>query len=56
MKVSAVITYWRQLSQLYITWRGRRMNPLTFKAVSDVSLSGAAIEPTDRHYSIFTAT
>jgi len=36
-KISSVETYWHQLSQLYIKWKGRRINPLTLKQIFDVS-------------------
>ncbi|MCJ1250100.1 hypothetical protein MMC30_007326 [Trapelia coarctata] len=34
-KVSSIETYSHQLSQLYIKWKGRRMNPLTLKQIYD---------------------
>ena len=36
-KISLVKTYWHQLSQLYIKWKGRRINPLSLKQIFDVS-------------------
>ena len=30
-KTSSVETYWHQLSQLYVKWKGRRMEPLLLK-------------------------
>ena len=44
-KTSSVSTYWHQLSQLYIKWKGRRMNPLLLKQIFDVEPS------TDPHLS-----
>ena len=35
-KISSVETYWHQLSQLYIKWKGRRINPLTLKEIYNV--------------------
>lgn len=35
-KISSVETYWHQLSQLYIRWKGRRINPLTLKQIYNV--------------------
>jgi hypothetical protein len=32
-KTSAVTTYWRQLSQLYIMWTQHRMNPNILKQI-----------------------
>ena len=36
-KISSVETYWHQLSQLYVRWKGRRINPLTLKQIYNVS-------------------
>ena len=36
-KISSVETYWHQLSQLYIKWKGRRISPLTLKQIYNVS-------------------
>jgi hypothetical protein len=36
-KISSVETYWHQLSQLYIKWKGQRINPLTLKQIFNVS-------------------
>ena len=35
-KVSSVLTYWRQLSQVYIKYKGRRISPLVLEQVSEV--------------------
>ena len=35
-KVSSVTTYWHQLSQVYIKYKGRRINPLVLKDVFEV--------------------
>ena len=35
-KVSSVITYWRQLSQVYIKYKGRRISPVVLKEVYEV--------------------
>ncbi|KAL9636771.1 MAG: hypothetical protein Q9164_002615 [Protoblastenia rupestris] len=35
-KVSSVTTYWHQLSQVYIKYKGRRINPLVLKNVYKV--------------------
>ena len=35
-KVSSVITYWRQLSQVYVKYKGRRISPLVLKEVYEV--------------------
>ncbi|KAL8706328.1 MAG: hypothetical protein Q9201_000611 [Fulgogasparrea decipioides] len=32
-KASSVTTYWRQLSQVYIKYKGRRINPLVLKTI-----------------------
>ncbi|KAL9124214.1 MAG: hypothetical protein Q9217_006433 [Psora testacea] len=34
-KIGLVSTYWHQLSQLYIKWKGRRINPLILKQIFD---------------------
>ena len=36
-KISSVETYWHQLSQLYIKWKGRRISPLILKQIFDVN-------------------
>ena len=38
-KVSSVETYWHQLSQLYIKWKGQRMEPLLMKKIYAVRSS-----------------
>ena len=35
-KVSSVTTYWHQLSQVYIKYKGRRISPLVLKKVYEV--------------------
>ncbi|KAL9127453.1 MAG: hypothetical protein Q9217_003670 [Psora testacea] len=42
-KISSVETYWHQLSQLYIRWKGRRINPLTLKQIYNF-INGALAE------------
>ncbi len=37
-KTSSVSTYWRQLSQVYITWTGTRMEPKVLKDIFVVGL------------------
>ena len=37
-KTSSVTTYWRQLSQVYITWMGTRMDPKVLKDIFVVGL------------------
>ena len=37
-RVSSVETYWHQLSQLYIKWKGHRMEPLLLKKIYAVSI------------------
>lgn len=39
-KVSSVTTYWRQLSQVYIKYKGRRISPLVLKEVYEVRCDG----------------
>ena len=39
---SSVTTYWRQLSQLYQTWEGRRMDPKVLKNLEMVRISARA--------------
>ncbi|KAL9098052.1 MAG: hypothetical protein Q9163_006211 [Psora crenata] len=36
LKVSSVITYWRQLSQVYIKYKERRISPLVLKEVYEL--------------------
>ena len=43
---SSVDTYWHQLSQLYIKWKGRRINPLTLKQISKVNECAHVDAPT----------
>jgi len=39
-KVSSVTTYWHQLSQVYIKYKGRRISPLVLKKVYEVRCHG----------------
>ncbi len=39
-KVSSVTTYWHQLSQVYIKYKGRRISPLVLKKVYEVRYHG----------------
>ena len=38
-KISSVTTYWHQLSQVYIKYKGRRISPLVLKKVYEVCCS-----------------
>ena len=56
-KISSVETYWHQLSQLYIKWKGRRISPLTLKEIYNVNESAhidASIHTSNRWNSLST--
>ena len=40
-KVSSVTTYWHQLSQVYIKYKGRQISPLVLKKVYEVRCHGS---------------
>lgn len=46
-KTSTVTTYWRQLSQLYIKWENRRMDPQVLRQMFVVSTSSPLVLDTE---------
>ena len=52
-KISSVETYWHQLSQLYIKWKGRRITTILLVAAFTGSRPGAILGITYRDLDLF---